>query len=195
MPDQDSLLRAVVDTIPSYIFVTDHEARIVYANRAAVRFLGDKPPVQLQRLCGEVIRCIHERDAEGDCGTTPFCKDCVVRKGVESVRNGQPVFQEKTRMKIEVNGEVRDLDFFVTASPINIEEQPLILLVLEDITDRLELRSLLPICAGCKKIRDEQTYWEDVEAYIAKHTDLRFTHGLCPDCVRKFFPDAGHDGK
>lgn len=51
------------------------------------------------------------------------------------------------------------------------------------------LTGLLPICAGCKQIRDDQGYWNKVESYIAKHTDAQFTHSLCPDCTRKYFPD------
>ncbi len=44
------------------------------------------------------------------------------------------------------------------------------------------LSGLLPICAGCKKIRDDQGYWNQIETYIARHSDATFTHGLCPEC-------------
>ena len=51
------------------------------------------------------------------------------------------------------------------------------------------LSGLLPICSSCKKIRDDTGYWEQVESYIAHHSEAQFTHGLCPDCVPKYFPD------
>ncbi len=51
------------------------------------------------------------------------------------------------------------------------------------------LKGLLPICAGCKKIRDDAGYWEAVESYLQKHTDAEFTHALCEDCVRRLYPD------
>lgn len=51
------------------------------------------------------------------------------------------------------------------------------------------LSGLLPICASCKKIRDDRGYWNQVEMYIEKHSHARFTHGLCPECVKKFFPN------
>ena len=51
------------------------------------------------------------------------------------------------------------------------------------------LRGLLPICASCKKIRDDKGYWQSVEGYISAHSDAQFSHGLCPDCVRKLYPD------
>ncbi|MEO7455724.1 MAG: PAS domain-containing protein [Gemmatimonadaceae bacterium] len=46
------------------------------------------------------------------------------------------------------------------------------------------LQAILPICSYCRKIRDEDQSWQSVETYIAKHTDSRFSHGICPDCYR-----------
>ena len=50
------------------------------------------------------------------------------------------------------------------------------------------LGGLLPICANCKKIRDDRGYWSSVERYVADHSDATFSHGLCPDCQPKLFP-------
>ena len=50
------------------------------------------------------------------------------------------------------------------------------------------LSGLLPICSGCKRIRDDHNYWHKVETYIAQHTDATFTHGYCPVCVKQYFP-------
>src|SRR5439155_4831059 len=47
-----------------------------------------------------------------------------------------------------------------------------------------QLQGLLPICAWCKKIRDDQNYWHQVETYIGSHSDARFSHGICPDCLK-----------
>jgi AmiR/NasT family two-component response regulator len=55
------------------------------------------------------------------------------------------------------------------------------------------LRGLLPICAGCKKIRDDSGYWHDVEIYIHTHTEAELSHGLCPDCAKKLFPEYYQD--
>ncbi|MBL8797245.1 MAG: response regulator transcription factor [Planctomycetia bacterium] len=48
-----------------------------------------------------------------------------------------------------------------------------------------QLRGLLPICAWCKKVRDDRNYWQQVETYISAHTDAQFTHSMCPDCFEK----------
>jgi GAF domain-containing protein len=50
------------------------------------------------------------------------------------------------------------------------------------------LHGLLPICAWCKRIRDDQGYWSQVEAYLREHTGADFTHGICPDCLEKQRP-------
>ena len=51
------------------------------------------------------------------------------------------------------------------------------------------LKGLLPICATCKKIRDDGGYWHQLEAYITRHTEVKFSHGICPDCERTYYAD------
>ncbi|MBN2410151.1 hypothetical protein JXQ31_00580 [candidate division KSB1 bacterium] len=51
------------------------------------------------------------------------------------------------------------------------------------------LKSLLPICASCKKIRDDMGYWHQVEDFVRKHSNLEFSHGICPDCAKALYPD------
>jgi sigma-B regulation protein RsbU (phosphoserine phosphatase) len=48
-----------------------------------------------------------------------------------------------------------------------------------------QLQGLLPICCYCKRVRDDQNYWQEVETYIGNHSEARFSHGICPDCRRK----------
>ncbi len=52
-----------------------------------------------------------------------------------------------------------------------------------------QLGGLLPICANCKKIRDSEDYWHQVEAYISEHSDAEFSHSICPECARELYPD------
>lgn len=50
------------------------------------------------------------------------------------------------------------------------------------------LRGLLPICAGCKSIRDANNEWHTIEDYVSHRAEVRFTHGLCPTCIAKHYP-------
>jgi len=55
------------------------------------------------------------------------------------------------------------------------------------------LQGIIPICAGCKKIRDDRGYWEQVESYVSKHTKAQFSHGICPECMKKLYPEFCKD--
>jgi hypothetical protein len=60
---------------------------------------------------------------------------------------------------------------------------------LQEALNEVQLLSGLPICASCKKIRDEREVWQPLEGYIQAHSEAKFTQGLCPDCLRKLYPD------
>lgn len=51
------------------------------------------------------------------------------------------------------------------------------------------LHGIIPICAHCKSIRDDDGYWEQVEVYVSQHSDASFSHGICPACMEKYFPE------
>ncbi len=57
------------------------------------------------------------------------------------------------------------------------------------------LKGFLPICASCKNIRNDQGYWQQIESYIKEHSDADFSHGLCPTCAKKLYPDLGLSGE
>lgn len=75
-----------------------------------------------------------------------------------------------------------------------IEMQQKLAARVRELTDALaqvrQLQGLLPICSYCKKVRDDQNYWHQVEAYLAKTTDIRFSHGICPDCYESHAKEA-----
>src|SRR5512139_2855608 len=64
---------------------------------------------------------------------------------------------------------------------------------LQDALDNIKrLSGLLPICSSCKKIRDDKGYWNQIEKYIAEHSEAEFSHGICPECVKKLYPQYKH---
>jgi sigma-B regulation protein RsbU (phosphoserine phosphatase) len=68
-------------------------------------------------------------------------------------------------------------------------QQELISKLQKALADVKLLSGLLPICANCKMIRDDKGNWNRIEAYIQKHSDAQFSHGICPDCAKKLYPD------
>lgn len=71
-----------------------------------------------------------------------------------------------------------------------LEKQKKLVCELQDALANIKtLSGLLPICASCKKIRDDKGYWNQIEIYIKKHSNADFTHGICPECQKKLYPD------
>ena len=116
--------------------------------------------------------------------------------------------------KHEINGQERS--FIISARPFRDAKGELIGIVqsFQDITNRKilemekeklieELRKslnkvqllsgFLPICASCKKIRDDKGYWNQIEAYIKDHSEAEFSHGICPECAKKMYPGLQHE--
>ena len=62
---------------------------------------------------------------------------------------------------------------------------------LQEALEKVKLLSgFLPICASCKKIRDDTGYWHQIESYIKEHSEAEFSHGICPDCAKKLYPEC-----
>jgi len=70
------------------------------------------------------------------------------------------------------------------------ERERLIAELQEALANVKTLSGLVPICASCKKIRDDQGYWTQLETYLAQHSNAKFSHGLCLDCMRKLYPEV-----
>ena len=68
-------------------------------------------------------------------------------------------------------------------------------LIRELLSEVKHLRGILPICSFCKKIRDDKGYWEKVEVYIHKYSEADFSHSICPECVKKHYPDIHLDSE
>lgn len=106
------------------------------------------------------------------------------------------------------SGEIRDVEAY--AGLIRYHDQDLIHAVVHDITDRKlaeaereqlitqlqealaqikTLSGLLPICASCKKIRNDKGYWQQIEEYIGAHSEAEFSHSICPQCMKVLYPE------
>jgi ketosteroid isomerase-like protein len=87
----------------------------------------------------------------------------------------------------ELLGRTQELEALVAERTAELEAKNLKLA--EAMANIRTLKGLVPICACCKKIRDDAGYWHQVETYIHDHTEAEFSHGLCPDCIPRFFPE------
>jgi len=74
-------------------------------------------------------------------------------------------------------------------SKVERERERIIVKLQNALLEVKTLSGLLPICSHCKKIRDDKGYWNQLEAYIHEHSDARFSHGICQECAKKYYPD------
>jgi PAS domain S-box-containing protein len=97
----------------------------------------------------------------------------------------QPIFDDGGKFlgRRVSNRDITDRKF------LEQEKQNLIDDLQTALSEVKKLSGFLPICSSCKKIRDDKGYWSEVERYISEHSEAEFSHGICPDCVRKLYPE------
>jgi ABC-type uncharacterized transport system substrate-binding protein len=112
-------------------------------------------------------------------------------------RNQKRLYRSNIELDRRVAEQTATLEQSNSLLKKEIENRTKIEKYLRDNTDRLEkalskvktLSGLLPICASCKKIRDDKGYWSQIETYLNQHSDATFSHGICPDCAKRLYPD------
>jgi PAS domain S-box-containing protein len=192
-----NLLRTLIDNLPDLVYFKDAEGRYVLNNRAHLQSMGA------------------ERQEEV-LGKTPFdFHPHVLAKQYHEdemriMRTGEPLLEREELAVYKDTGEQRwhltskiplkdsqgrvagivGISRDITeAKRAQDERERLINELQRALADLKTLSGLVPICANCKKIRDDKGYWTQVEAYIQEHSEARFSHGLCPDCAAKLYPD------
>ncbi len=189
--------RRIITTVREGILSMDADNRITFANGHLAEMFG----YTLEELTGRPFEnLLFEEDRQ----------DFSRRQGERGQgRNDQ--FERRFRTK---GGEERYA--IVSASPLTDSEGRYTgsFGTITDITDRKKaemelqeinlellqamkqiktLRGIVPICMHCKKIRDDSGYWNQVEVYVRNHTEAEFSHGLCPDCTLKLYPEYAED--
>ncbi len=179
----------IVDSIGYPMSIQDTDFKVLYQNKKAKETIGDH--------VGEHCYQAFEK-------TEDICEDCPLAL---SLKDGKVHTIERVSPALE-----KDLFAEITSSAVKNSSGQIIagIEIIKDIsvrkrmekererlifelTDALArvkvLHGLLPVCASCYKIRNDQGYWSQVDVYIREHSEAEITHGLCPECERKHFPD------
>ena len=177
------------EAIPSPAFVINTDMIVVGANRIAADIIGPQAKIAYRMKSGALLLCIHNKNHPEGCGKTPFCENCAISISIREALQGNCVSKRKYKLEKVSDEGVSDRYLLISASPLNMSGNTFSLVVLEDVTELSQLRSILPICAKCKKIRDSNDYWESVDTYLRAHENITFTHSLCPDCAQELYPN------
>jgi PAS domain S-box-containing protein len=193
-----NLLRTLIDNAPDYVYVKDKEGHFIVGNSALVRQLG---------LSSE-----NELLGKTDFNLFPLeLAEKYVADEREILNSGKGIF-EYEGPTIDENKELKDRWVSTTKVPFKdaqgniigtigigrditerkrIEEEREILIqqLQTALSDVKTLSGLVPICSNCKNIRDDKGYWTQIESFIQKHSEAKFSHGMCPDCMAKLYPD------
>ena len=171
--------RTILDTLPVPVFIVDNDIRVHDLNLAASQLFGVHKREIYKMRGGDALHCLNSSAPEG-CGRSANCEDCVIRNSVTSSLSGTGVSRKRMRFQISgVEGKT-ELDMLITAN--RLPGSSLVLLVLEDVTELTTLKSIVPICIKCRRLRDDHLYWKQVELYFEENAGLLFSHGLCPSC-------------
>ena len=187
---QAGFLREIFDAIPAMLVIVENDVRILHLNATASNGLGLDIKDVYNKRGGEALHCIHSTDVPEGCGKGPACADCLIRNSVKMAVQGGKTFRKGTRMEFGTGEKKTELHLLVSASPFLHEKKPYVLLTIENVSELIQLKSLLPICMHCKKIRNDEGYWKDIAEYFNAHLDVDFSHGLCHECRVKHYPDV-----
>lgn len=96
------------------------------------------------------------------------------------------ILKQVAEIKVELSSAQQEIERRKAAE---IERDRVIHELQTALSEVKTLRGLIPICATCKKIRDDKGYWKQIESYIREHSDAEFSHSICPHCAKKLYPD------
>lgn len=188
--------RTIFDSVSDAIFLHDIETgRILEVNEAACQLWG---------YSREELKALDL--AQLSLGTPPYTENKAMewmRKGAEEGpqvfswmakrRDGTLILFENGLKRVTIGGQdmVLVVSRDITEHKKLEDEREALIHQLEDaLKDVKSLSGLLPICGSCKKIRDDNGYWNQIESYIADHSEAEFSHGVCPECAKKLYPEV-----
>ncbi|MBW1859464.1 MAG: PAS domain-containing protein [Deltaproteobacteria bacterium] len=183
-------LKVVLDTIQAGIVVIDPENHtIVGVNAAAGKMFGAPREQILGSVCHKYI-CPAE---EGECPITDLEQNLDNAEHELLTVSGRRVPILKTVVSVTLAGREHLLESFldITERKRAEEERERLIGQLQAALAKVKtLSGLLPLCSSCKRIRDDQGYWQQIEAYIRDHSEAEFSHSLCPECAKKLYPEV-----
>jgi|MudIll2142460700_1097286.scaffolds.fasta_scaffold22124_2 PAS domain S-box-containing protein len=176
-------LEGIVEALGDAISIQDTDFRVLYQNKTHRAMLGEHT--------GEYCYKAYQH-------TERVCDGCHL---AQSFRDGK--VHKKEQSRVTTSGEFH---YEIIASPLRNAKGDIIagIEAVRDITERKKIEAererlvqelketlakvkvlsgMLPICAWCKKVRDDKGYWKKVETYIEEYSDASFTHGICPECI------------
>ena len=203
MLETEKYFLAIANTTSDMIHLNDSEGRIIYANKATEKILGYPLDEIINTYAFEIIHPDDREIIKNDMLT-------ISADNQMASRDIRLLKKDGSYIDVEVRGFIVDLAAkkYIGAIIRDISSRKRIEKELESYRSSLEkqvaerteklkkaldevktLKGIFPICSFCKKIRDDKGYWNQVEVYIRQHSEADFSHGVCPECAKKHYPE------
>lgn len=195
--ESEERYRTLSEVAPDIIFIINHKDIVEYVNTSAANLFRQRP----EEIVGKTRASLFPTDvSSGQQRSLQYVFKTGMPSYVESKAEQTGRFtwlgtwlvplRDESGQITAVMGVARDIS---NQKWLEEDKQKLLNRLQEALAQVKTLSGLLPICSVCKRIRDDDGYWQQVEGYIQKHTDATFTHGVCPECFLKLYPDFESD--
>lgn len=190
LKDTNRILDGVLDGIKDIVGIQNRDHTIVRYNKAGYEALKMDPKEVDGLRCFSLI------------GKKKPCENCATQRALTSKKletveqfipelnryficRSNPVLDESG----EVSHIIEQLHDITERKQLEKEKDNLITELQAALSEVKTLRGLIPICSHCKNIRDDKGYWKRIEEYLSDNSDAKFSHGICPECAKKFYPE------
>lgn len=190
--EEQARTEAIIAALGDGVSIQDRNFRVLFQNEVHKKMMGE----HIGEFCYKAYRG-KDSVCEG-CHLVISFRDGKVHKKEQcrTTENGSRYFEiASSPLRDSAGNIVAGIEAVreITDRKVAEQERERLILELQEAVERIKtLNGLLPICAWCKKIRDDRGYWKKVEDYLEEHTDALFTHGICPECYKKV--NAGQPG-
>ncbi len=187
-------LNTLLNSIPIPVFYKGRDGRYTGFNRAFETFFGATKEQMIGKTVfdinpPELAKIYHTKDNELFEGGSEQHYETQVKNSLGVTRDvifNKAVFTDSQGTVSGLIGAILD----ITERKRADEEREKYISELQQAMSKIKtLSGLLPICASCKKIRDDKGYWNQIESFIRDHSEAEFSHGICPECAKKLYPD------
>jgi len=171
----------------------DTEGRILYVNKLWRDTLGYSEEEAKKMKIFDVVDANYQTKCKSIFCCLMKGEKCAPTETVFTAKDGRKFFVEgRCTPKIEDGSPVELLGIFrdITERKLHERERETLIFEIKEALSKVKaLEGILPICASCKMIRDENGRWNQIESYIRDRSTAEFSHGICPDCAKKLYPE------
>jgi PAS domain S-box-containing protein len=202
LSSERNLMQTIIDSLPDRIYVKDLDKRFTLNNTAHITALGATSRADALGRTDHDFRIPELADSYAADDRDVMQSGCPLynREEVTVLPSGEKGWLLVSKMPLrDTEGKIIGLvgisHDITERKRIEEEKDKLVSDLQKALSEVKTLRGFLPICSNCKKIRDDKGYWNQIESYIRDHSDAEFSHGICPECAKKLYPDMAFYGE